>query len=96
MCDNQDEAMSLLQTSAYGVLITELQFSDTAQFPLVDWVLANCPNLSVVLVTDAPFSWVSKLGFVRNVQFCMEKPINLQLLRRVLLALRNEHPVVMR
>jgi hypothetical protein len=88
--------MSILRSSAYDILITELQFPDSADFPLVDWVLANCPDLSVILVTDAPFSRVSKLDFVRHVQFCVEKPIKRQVLQRVLLALKDDHRLAMR
>lgn len=91
-CGSQDEAMSMLQSSDYNILITELQFFDTTEFILVDWALTNCPDLSVILVTDAPFSRIRKLSFVRRVQFCVEKPINRQVLLRVLLALKDDHP----
>jgi DNA-binding NtrC family response regulator len=89
-CASPHDAQLVLKSGEYDILITEIQFSGVKGFPFVDWVLANCPGISIVVVTNAPFSWVSRLGFMRQVQMCLQQPIRREALRKVLLALKDE------
>ncbi len=89
-CASPDEAMLMLESDNYNVLITEIQFSGPSGFSFVDWVLSNCPGTLIVVVTSAPFSWVSRLGFMRQVQFCLQRPIKRAALEKTLRALNNE------
>jgi two-component SAPR family response regulator len=88
-CENPGEAISMLRSTDYDILITEIIFTGAEGFPFVDWVLANCPGIFIVVVTNAPFSWISRLGFMRHVQFCLERPLKRDALEKALRGLKT-------
>lgn len=89
-CEWPYEAQSILRSSEYDVLVVGIRHSDAGHLSFLDWVLENCPGISIVVVTDAPFSWLSGLSFIGQVQFCLQKPVKRQALEKALLALKEE------
>ncbi len=83
-CGDGGEALSLLESQDMDVLITAIRLSRVNGLALVDWARNNKPDLKVVVITSADSPAIKNLTLSKGVLLYLEKPVDTDLLIRVL------------
>ncbi len=83
-CGDGEEALSLLESRAYDVLITDIRLPKIGGLALVDWARDNRPAIKVVVTTASGSPVVKNLTLSKGALLYLEKPVDTDLLISVI------------
>ena len=78
-CQNGAEAINLLESSDFDVMVTDLQMPYLSGIELLDWMQANCPHVPVGVISGDLTVCEEDLR-EKGASFFLEKPFDLKLL----------------
>jgi CheY-like chemotaxis protein len=83
-CRDGAEALALLESRDFDILITDVELQDINGLQLLDWARRNRSNLKVVVITGYGSGAVKQLAIEKGAFAYLEKPVNMQLLISVI------------
>ena len=87
-CQNGSEAIALLESSDFDVMVTDIQMPYLNGVELLEWMQANCPHTPVGIISgDVTFAEDFLLD--KGASFFLEKPFDLKLLVDEIHKVRN-------
>jgi CheY-like chemotaxis protein len=79
-CQDGADALSLLESKEFDLMITDIQLRELNGLALLEWARANRPALKVIVITGYGSSAVKNLALSKGAYVYMEKPVDLDLL----------------
>lgn len=83
-CRDGAEALALLESRDFEILITDVELQDINGLQLLDWARRHRSNLKVVVITGYGSGAVRELAIGKGAFAYLEKPVNMQLLISVI------------
>ncbi len=79
-CGDGAEAVELLKSKKYDILITDIQMPRMNGLALIEWAAHHCPKMRVVVMTGFGSSSVQKVSLKRGAIMYLEKPFDIKAL----------------
>jgi len=83
-CGDGEDALSLLETQDFDVLITDIRLLKVGGLALVDWARSNKPAIKVIVTAASASPVIRNLAITRGALLYLEKPVDTDLLVSVL------------
>jgi ActR/RegA family two-component response regulator len=83
-CRDGAEALALLESRDFDILVTDVELQDINGLQLLDWARRNRPDLKVVVITGYGSGALKELAIGKGAFAYLEKPVDMQLLISVI------------
>ncbi|MBN1656645.1 MAG: response regulator [Deltaproteobacteria bacterium] len=83
-CGSVSEALELLNSKSYDVVITDIHMPGTSGLVLIDWIRDNRPNMRVVTITGFGSPALHKIAMEKGSILYLDKPVDVEYLVNVL------------
>ncbi len=88
-CGDGDEAISLLESTSFDTVITDIKMPRLNGFALVDWLRNNRPTTRIIVMTGFGGPSIRQLSIRKGAILYLEKPVDPAFLLEVLTSKEN-------
>ncbi len=89
-CGDGAEAISLLESRPFDVLVTDIRMPKVNGLAVVDWVRSNLPGIRVIVITAFGSPSIKQLAVRKGAILYLEKPVDPILLVEVLRSVETD------